>query len=140
MKPLGAVLSVAVLMGGCTEALPLPQAPAAAEVVMDEFSFSAPAEVPRGRVVFRVANRGELRHELVVIALPEDVPPLDEQLRSERRRATTTVAVIPPKRPAVDTSFALDLEAGRYGLVCFLESPDGRPHALKGMNQEFRVR
>jgi hypothetical protein len=24
-------------------------------------------------------------------------------------------------------------------LVCFLEDPEGTPHALKGMNSEFRV-
>jgi uncharacterized cupredoxin-like copper-binding protein len=106
---------------------------------MDEYSFSASSEFQRGRVVFTLVNEGEIRHEVVVVALPEDLPPLAQQLRSDRRRATTTVAVVPPKAPGVRTSFALDLDPGRYGLLCFLKAPGGRPHALRGMHSEFRV-
>ena len=29
--------------------------------------------------------------------------------------------------------------AGRYAVVCFLEAPDGTPHALLGMVSEFNV-
>lgn len=119
---------------------PLPPSPRRIGVVMDEFSFSTAAELAAGRVVFDAVNSGELRHEMIVISIPPDVPSLEAQLRSEERRATTTVAVIPPQDPAGSSVFALDLQPGRYGLLCFLRSGEGNiPHALRGMNAEFRV-
>jgi hypothetical protein len=107
---------------------------------MEEFAFSAPTELRSGRVVFHARNSGEIRHELILISIPPGVPSLEEQLRSEERRATTTLSVIPPQEPGGETIFALDLEPGRYGLLCFLRSGGDRtPHALRGMHAEFRV-
>jgi hypothetical protein len=95
--------------------------------------------VPAGRVVFRVDNVGTLEHSLTLIAIPEDYPPLDEQLHGETRRGATTIQVLPRRKPGVPGTFAADLRPGRYGFVCFVEDPDGVNHALKGMNAEFRV-
>lgn len=122
-------------------AVRLPEAPPTAEVVLDEFSISAPEELGSGRVIFRVTNGGTLRHEVIVIEVPADVVSLEEELRSEEGRATTTLSVIPPQEPGDGTVFALDLAPGRYGLLCFLRGGEGRePHALRGMNAEFVVR
>lgn len=136
----GFVLMLTACGGGAQ--LRLPVGPAHTEVVMDEFSFSAPGELGAGRVVFQVSNSGAIRHEVIVIEVPEGVSSLEEQLRSEERRATTTLSVIPPQEPGEGTVFALDLPSGRYGLLCFLKAGgDGKtPHALRGMNAEFEVR
>gem|GEM_PF-3664609 len=40
--------------------------------------------------------------------------------------------------PADKTVFAVDLNPGRYGLVCFLPGPtQGSTHAFAGMASEF---
>lgn len=106
---------------------------------MAEYRFSFSPNVPAGRVVFDVDNVGAIDHALTLIELPDDYPPLDEQLHSEVRRGAATIARVPARPPGGGSRFAVDLHPGRYGLVCFLTDADGVIHALKGMNAEFRV-
>ncbi len=128
-----------VIGGGTTKGAPLPPPPGNVKVTMAEYRFDLASAVPRGRVVFDVANIGAIDHALTLIELPEDVPPLDVQLHSTERRGAATLARVPSRPPGGGSRFAVDLPPGRYGLVCFLADPDGVIHALKGMNAEFRV-
>lgn len=112
--------------------------PVVLNVTMSEFAFKHREEIPAGRVVVKVDNDGQLEHELRLIPLPEDLPPIPEQLRSEQRQALPTTAILQLGPPGSGT-FAVDLAPGRYGLVCFLEDIEGERHALKGMSSEFRV-
>lgn len=132
-----AVLALALLVAGCQAGARVPET---AQVTLAEYRIEPPAAVEAGRVVFAVTNTGELEHELLVVRLPEDLPPLDEQLRGTNRRHVLPLAGLPPVPPGADATFAADLTAGRYGLVCFLTDADGQPHALEGMNAEFVVR
>jgi hypothetical protein len=106
---------------------------------MREYRFDHPPQVAPGRVVFTVRNAGALRHELVLLALPEDFPPIDQQLHSDERRAVDTLAALHDRDPGTRDTFAADLAPGRYAFVCFIRDPDGVAHALKGMNSELRV-
>jgi hypothetical protein len=109
------------------------------DVVMTEHRFDHQPEIAPGRTVFRVVNAGAEAHSLVLVGLGEDVPPIDEQLRSPNRRGAATFAQLPERPPASRDTFAVDLEPGRYAFICFLRGPDGVPHHLKGMSSEFRV-
>jgi uncharacterized cupredoxin-like copper-binding protein len=133
--------SAAVLLTACgkTDA-PLPSSPPLVGVTMREYGFDHRPSLPRGRVVLRVRNAGRLRHEMTLERLPEDFPPIDEQLRSKTRRAVATLAYLHPLGPGASDAIAVDLGPGRYAMVCFIEGRDGTAHALKGMNSEFRVR
>jgi hypothetical protein len=106
---------------------------------MNEYSFQHPAELAPGRVVFRIHNAGSAPHSMVLVELPEDVPPIDEQLRSDTRRAVATLAQLPERAPGSRDTLAVDLVPGRYGMVCFVRDADGVSHASKGMSSEFRV-
>ena len=106
---------------------------------MREYAFDHPPQVSAGRVVFRVRNVGRLTHELILVSLPPDVPPIAEQLRSENRFGVDTIATLRNRAPGTADTFASDLTSGRYAFVCFLTDPDGVNHALKGMASEFRV-
>lgn len=128
---------VAATCGG--PASPLPAGPAVAEVTMDEYAFHLEGGVPPGRVVFHVRNAGEQEHELILTPLPEDFPPVQEQLAGRTRRAVQTMFIVQPRSPGEDTRFAVDLTPGRYAMVCFVTDPDGRTHADKGMSAEFQV-
>ena len=107
---------------------------------MSDYRFEHASEAPAGRVVVRVANAGAQPHSLVLVELDEDIPPLDEQLRSEARRGVPTLAQIPERPPGSTDVFAVDLVPGRYGFICFVKDADGVPHYLKGMSSELRVR
>ncbi len=139
-------LAFLTLLGGCTLAPPavqyLPPPPAIVDVVQDDhrFSIKPKGEIPSGRAVFRVHNRGQLTHDLSLVPLPEDMAPINDQLRSGDRRATPTLVRRPSHPPGGGDIFAVDLRPGRYALLCFETDGTGdTPHALVGMAVEFRV-
>lgn len=107
---------------------------------MSEYRFDLKPVSTPGRIVFDVRNTGRLEHELVLISVPDDVPPIDRQLRSEKRLVVPTVARLAPRGPGRRGTFAVDLEPGRYALVCFVKDAAGAQHAQKGMSAEFRIK
>lgn len=138
-----AVAVVVAAASGCTPSTSR-EAPASAPVVdvgMNEYEFSFDAgDVGAGRVVFRARNLGRLDHELLLAELPEDLPPLAEQLQSDKRRPLSNVGRVSLRRPGTTGTFAADLAPGRYAMICFVRDPDGDLHAIKGMAREFSVR
>lgn len=107
-------------------------------MVEHRFEFDTP--IPAGRVVFQILNAGQSVHNLVMIALPEDLPSIDEQLRGSQRRLVEPYAGIYDRPPGDTGTFAVDLVAGqRYALICTLVAQDGESHYLKGMATEFRA-
>lgn len=137
-------LVVTVISTGCSSRSvagkeSLPPQPAVVRVAIDEYEFEFDPEIRAGRVVFRAHNVGTEFHELVIAPLPEDMPPLDEQLRSDTRRVVSPQAHLLGIPPGGHGAFAVDLVPGRYSLVCFATGPDGVLHARKGENAEFRV-
>ncbi|HYE77289.1 MAG TPA: hypothetical protein VEI97_04815 [bacterium] len=119
---------------------PLPAASPELDVVMSEYAFAYAPPAQAGRVIFRVRNAGQVPHDLNLLPLGEDVPPIDAQLRGTTRRALAPFAELSPRAPGASGVFAVDLVAGRrYALICFVRDADGLPHGLKGMTSEFRA-
>lgn len=110
------------------------------DVAMREYRFDYRPPTTAGRTVFRVRNAGHRAHELTLVPLPEDLPPIKTQLGSKKRRSLPPLFFLPPRGPGSSDTFAVDLPPGRYALLCFLVDSDKIAHALKGMNSEFRVR
>jgi hypothetical protein len=135
---LAVVPMVACSSGGSTG--PVPPKPALVTIVAREYRFDYSPPRKRGRTVFELRNRGRRNHDMVLVELPADVPPIDVQLRSPSRQVVPTLASLPARRPGGRGTFALDLAAGRYAIICFVRDPDGRQHAQKGMSSEFRIR
>ncbi len=139
-----AALAAIGCQGSAGSSAPLPVGAPEVVVTMDEYRFDFSTPIPAGRVVFLVRNRGELPHRLTLVPLAEDLPPLGEQLRGTTRQYIAPFAGIseraPVSQPGDSGMFAVDLVAGRrYGVICFVEDPDGQSHALKGMYAEFRA-
>ncbi|MFN2506289.1 MAG: hypothetical protein ABR540_19090 [Acidimicrobiales bacterium] len=133
-----AVLALTALFAGsCGSETSFPKPPAQATIKMEEFRFEA-SGLGEGRTLVTLENAGRLQHQLTLITLAKDVPPLAEQLRSEKRRGAPTVVLL-LRPPGTTTRFAVDLAPGRYGLVCLLTGPDGEQHGLKGMTYDFTV-
>jgi hypothetical protein len=107
---------------------------------MLDYRFDYDPEIPSGRVVFQILNAGDVPHQLTLFPLPEDLPPIDEQLRGSQRRFLEPFASIYRRAPGERGTFAVDLEPDRrYAMVCYLEADDGEPHWMKGMVSEFRA-
>ena len=135
-------VALALVAASCqTRAASLPRGPQVVDVEMREYSFEHTRRIERGRVVFTARNVGRRDHELVMVPLPEDIPPIAEQLRGSRRRTVAALASFPPRPPGATGTFAVDLSPGRYALLCFVvDKGDRVSHALRGMSSEFRVR
>lgn len=131
----------AVSCGSEGREAPLPPRPAVVDITMRDYRFSRDRSVPDGRVVVRVRNAGRRTHDLTLLALPEGFPPIDVQLRGTTRRSLPTLASLHNLRPGASDSFAVDLAAGRYAILCYVTDSNGVTHARgKGMSAEFRVR
>ena len=115
-------------------------APAAqVDVGMREYGFDYASAFQSGRIVINVRNDGQVPHQLVLVSLPPELPPIDEQLRSGERTVVPTVVGLRERAPGGSGTFAVDLDPGRYAFICFLQDSDGVQHARKGMNSEFLV-
>lgn len=140
------VTSIVLAAGGVScrdsarDAASLPAGPPVVTVNMREYRFDYRGPVAAGRVVFRFVNAGRRAHQPDLIALAEDLPSIDEQVRGDERVAVTQFAGIPPRTPGEVGTYAVDLVPGqRYAIICFARSPRDESHALKGMTTEFRA-
>jgi hypothetical protein len=133
-------VAVVLLVTSCqSSSEPAVPTPRVVDVAMREFTFEYDVRPTAGRVVFRARNLGRANHELLLVRLPEDHPPIREQLQSDKRRAVRSVGRVPSRAPGATGTFAVDLKPGRYAIVCFIADADGEQHAAKGMAAEFRV-
>ncbi len=100
-----------------------------------------PDQVPAGQVAFQFTNKGESAHEMVVIKLGEGAD-LDALLASDQQPPEDQAKELGGtySAPGGDATFVnVDLEPGRYAVVCFLPGPDGKPHFSLGMKKTFTV-
>ncbi|MGH9226935.1 MAG: hypothetical protein ACRD2W_24845 [Acidimicrobiales bacterium] len=133
------VLAASCTFAGGSNGRALPPLPTVMDVTMSEYRYDHPPQAVAGRIVFRVHNAGKEEHELILVAIPEEVTSLEEQLRSESRVGVETIVTLRRRAPASSGTFAADLGPGRYGFICFIVGADDVSHALKGMSSEFRV-
>lgn len=107
-------------------------------VTMSDYAFTAPTSIPAGPTTFRGVSTGKEFHHAQLIRLEDG------------KRATDLLAALrepgPPPAwahflggPLFDSEVTIDLKPGRYAWWCFIPSPDGAPHFVKGMVREFTV-
>lgn len=131
------VVGLSTSCGGSEPAFPT--AAAQVDVAMREYRFDYASAFRAGRIVINVHNDGQRPHQLVLVSLPPELPPIDQQLRSGERAVVPTVVGLRERAPGESGTFAVDLDPGRYAFICFVPDPDGVQHALKGMSSEFLV-
>ncbi len=135
-------VAIVVFLGSCANSAsgaPLPPQPSVVTVRMTEYQFEYPTVVPSGRVLFRVTNDGQELHNLVMVPLADDDPPIKAMLADEVRTVLTPFAGIRDQLPGAEATFAVDLvEDRRYAMLCILADAQQRSHAVLGMASEFR--
>lgn len=134
--------AIAAVLASCTNArsgAPLPGAPTVMDVRMTEYQFEYSTVVPSGRVLFRVTNTGNELHNLVMVPLADDDPPINAMLADEVRQVLTPFAGIRDQLPGAEATFAVDLVEGRrYAMLCVLADAQERSHAVLGQASEFQ--
>jgi autotransporter-associated beta strand protein len=119
----------------------------AADVTIDmlDFSYTLSQPLAAGKQVIRVNNQGQQPHEIFLARLApgKGVNDLLASLAPDAPagaidwQALGGVSVI---ESGAHAYFTVDLEAGRYALVCFApEHGSGVPHFMMGMAQEITI-
>ena len=135
-----ATLAAGLLPGCARSDDSYPPAPQVVDVSMTEYRFGLEAPSSSGRIVFDARNDGGLEHELVLVGVPDNVDSIDEQLRSDKRLVVPTIARMARRTPGQRGTFAVDLDPGRYAIICFVDDGRGDQHAQKGMSAQFSLR
>lgn len=120
-----------------------PERPFLLEVVATDFAFEAPASVPAGWTTIRMVNRGMEPHHVSLVRLDEG-PTLEDffaAMESDDPTPSWAVGAGGPNGvgPNQRSEATLHLTPGRYALICFIPSPDGVPHVMKGMSTLLEV-
>lgn len=123
-----------------------PSTPRVVNVKAFDYRFEAPASIRAGTTTFKLQNEGKEPHHLWIVRLADGKTPADfmkvmKSWGSALKMPTWAVDVGGPntagsKETAEGT---MTLEPGTYMLVCWVPSPDGMLHVMKGMVKEMRV-
>jgi hypothetical protein len=131
----------------------------ALNVTAVDYAYQGMSEsVPSGGAVLTMSNEGTELHEAVLFRINDDVTePVTDILSLPEEEAMTMVTEAGGTFafPGETSSANLDLEPGRYAMVCFIPvgltpeaaeeaeatgtEPEGPPHFTEGMVQEFTV-
>ena len=121
------------------------QAPSVITVKASDYKFDAPATVPAGTITFRLENSGKEVHHLWLVQLLNGKTIADFQKAmdawSSGPMPAWAVDVGGPNEAStgVTADATVTLDAGSYVMVCYVPSPDGRPHVMKGMVKALAV-
>ncbi|MBW3549016.1 MAG: cupredoxin domain-containing protein [Actinobacteria bacterium] len=112
-------------------------------VTATDFQFAIEGDVPAEKVAFVMTNEGQVPHHMAILKLKEGTTA--EQ--ADRSFQDATVPELVEKEvgqssnaaPGEDAVINAELEPGPYLMFCFVDEPDGVPHAFKGMRTVFEV-
>lgn len=112
-------------------------------VTATDYAYTGlPVHAPSGWVTLRLANRGSEQHMLGVLAVPDGYTPamfvdsLMHQHIPQDVKGWAGIDVVSPGDTAVVSVY---FPPGEYAVGCFVKSPDGTLHVVKGMAGSFDV-
>jgi uncharacterized cupredoxin-like copper-binding protein len=134
--------ALAVALAACARPAATPAGPRVVDIVATDYAFAAPDTIPAGLTTFKMLNQGREQHQAVVMGAPGKT--WDEIRAAMMAPGAMAPWLSFPGGPGVvaggDSSNATArLEPGNYFIVCFLPSPDGTPHVMKGMVRRLVV-
>jgi len=112
-------------------------------VTATDFKLDMPATIPAGAVSIRLVNSGKEFHQAQILRLDQGktVADLEAAMKHEGPPPPWLRFVGGPNGvgPGQEATGIASLAPGKYALVCFIPSPDGVSHLMKGMIQPFEV-
>lgn len=146
-----AVTALGLVAAACAGQRPTPQgqpqsrpqqAAGTLQVKAEEYKFDGvPGSLPAGEATFVLENVGQEDHEIGMVKIKGDIP-VTKLIRLPGNQSDRYIAEDVGHafaKPGNEATFEAQLTPGRYGYACFVEAPDGEPHAMKGMFGEFTV-
>ena len=122
------------------------QAPRVVTVKAYDYRFEAPARVPAGTITFRMENDGKELHHLWIVKLtgkktPDDFTKAMKTWGSALKMPDWAIDVGGPNSasPGMTADGTMTLDPGTYMLVCWVPSPDGMLHVMKGMVKPLTI-
>jgi uncharacterized cupredoxin-like copper-binding protein len=111
-----------------------------------DYRFEAPTTIPAGTITFRLRNEGKEVHHLWIVQLTEGKKPADfmkamKSWGSALKMPSWAIDVGGPNSadPGQTADGTMTLDAGTYMFVCWVPSPDGVLHVMKGMVRPLTV-
>ncbi|HEX7981376.1 MAG TPA: hypothetical protein VF461_22390 [Gemmatimonadaceae bacterium] len=109
-----------------------------------DYAFQVPDTIAAGRTTLRLVNKGKDFHHIWLMKLEggHTLAELAEATKKQGPMPKWTVDVGGPNSPMPggESSATLDLEPGKYVMVCVIPAmTDGQPHHMKGMVKEITV-
>jgi len=115
--------------------------PTTLTITASDFAYEVAGDLTPGSTEIRLKNDGAEEHHVQLLRIDGDHsveeaiaavegPPVDWLL---------PVGGVGGVAPGGEAAVFQSLDAGRYGLVCFIASPDGTPHFVQGMIGEFTI-
>ena len=112
-------------------------------IVARDYAFEVPDTLQAGRTRITLKNLGTELHHVQMMRLEEGKTLKDvfAALQAGGPPPAWAKEVGGPNTPVPggESRTSLVLRPGRYGIICFIPSPDGKPHVMKGMAHEFTV-
>jgi hypothetical protein len=136
--------TLALALAACGRHAAPPAGPHVVTIIATDYAFGAPDTIPAGLTTFKMLNQGREPHQAVVMGA--SVKGWDE-IRAAMM-AFTSGRIAPwlslPGGPGVilggdNSNATARLEPGNYFIVCFISSPDGVMHVMKGMVRRLVV-
>jgi uncharacterized cupredoxin-like copper-binding protein len=106
-----------------------------------EYAFDVTEMPQAGQTTFVLENVGQEPHNFGLVRISGDKS-VDELLRLPRKQADRFIEEEVgdvSARPGQTRRLTVELLPGRYAYACFVQGPDGQPHAFHGMYGEFTV-
>ena len=118
-----------------------PLAPVKVTMTATDYAFTMPDTLVAGVTELELVNTGKEPHHAWIIRLDsaKTLRDLFGALQAGGPPPKWAVDVGGPNAGAPSSTAILDLKPGRYAVVCFIPSPDGKPHIMKGMAKEVVV-
>jgi uncharacterized cupredoxin-like copper-binding protein len=122
------------------------QSPRVVTVKAYDYRFEAPTRIPAGTITFRMENDGKELHHLWIVKLtgkktPDDFTKAMRAWGSALKMPDWAIDVGGPNSASAGTTAegTMTLDAGTYMLVCWVPSPDGMLHVMKGMIKPLTI-
>lgn len=133
---------VALVLGtACAKPAPQAAGPNVVTITATDYAFAVPDTVPAGLTTIRLVNQGKELHQASLVRLKDGKTMTD--FRAGLQAAMQSHSPPPPwisfaggpnaLTPGDTGTTTQTLEPGNYVFVCWIPSPDGTPHIMKGM-------
>ena len=108
-------------------------------VTMLDYSFEmSQTTVPSDTLIaFEIENAGEYPHEFVVVRLPEGISVEDALADPALEESVVFLGGAFAEPGGVAYMGLTGLQPGTYTVVCFVDTPEGIPHVMRGMVAEL---